>query len=125
MDARVNEGPAQAVWAREQAFLTQTDAVADLFAPDFVSFDTKGDALDGAEFADLVQTQGAQADAVELMWCEQGAPDSLCLAFKMPNQNGHVSTHLSLWRQTGPNWQKQFHIFVEGEDSLQKSAPTG
>lgn len=125
MDARVNEGPAQAVWAKEQAFLAQTDVAAELFAPDFVSFDHQGGQLDDARFADLVQAQHGSSDAAELIWCEQGAADSLCLAFKMPHQDGHVSTHLSLWRQTGPNWQKQFHIFVEGEDSLQKSASIG
>ncbi len=103
-------------------FLTDAENTHDMFAPDFVSFNQRGDALDGAKFAKHFRTLLGENGSAELMWCERGASDSLCIAFKLPKRDGQVTKHLSLWRQTGSNWKKQFHIFVEGEESLQKSA---
>lgn len=113
---------ANLVWSREQEVLATAKAYDDAaFAADFVSFDPQGNQLTGEQFASQMHSTGLLAEKARLMWCEQGQQDSYCIAFRVPETNGQMTTHLSLWRMIDKEWRKQFHIFVEGEDSLEKS----
>ncbi|WP_424983061.1 hypothetical protein [Maritalea sp. S77] len=109
---------AEMVWAREQKVLAHGEIAGTAFAEDFVSFAPNGNALDGEQFTALLRSARLSADDARLMWCEQGQKDSYCLAFRVPEADGRLTTHMSLWRYQKDEWRKQFHIFVEGEDSF-------
>lgn len=118
MDLRDHMDAADLVWAREQDVLAHKEPIGKAFAADFVSFDIDGKALDGEQFSTLLRSTALSVERARLMWCEQGQKDSYCLAFRVPEADGRLTTHVSLWRHQNNEWRKQFHIFVEGEDSF-------
>lgn len=121
MDLGEHMDVASLVWGREQQVLrAPANEKTDAFATDFVSFDPSGMPLSDQEFYAQMQGLKLLPGRAQLMWGEQGQQDSYCLAFRVPDTLGGITTHLSLWRMIDKNWRKQFHIFVEGEDSLEK-----
>ncbi|MCF4098734.1 nuclear transport factor 2 family protein [Maritalea mediterranea] len=118
MEAAEELDAADMLWAREQEVLAQRAQAAEVFAADFVSFTPDGRTLTKEQFAAQLRSGSLAADRARLLWREQGQKDSCCLAFRVPEADGRLTTHLSLWRFTDRQWRKQFHIFVEGEDSF-------